>query len=133
MEKKTNNEISIYNDKLTLEGIAAGGKMISLAFPSLENGFLTLLYDSLKRNKFTDKRFKDSVHYVIDNHVYPKPSIAEFISYDKKAKLLTHSELVNGMYDFDNYKRVNYGVKQALFASVEDVKNYNLELWVQKK
>jgi len=56
------------------------GERILNCFPKLPDGFNNELSQALIRNKFTNQRFTDAVNYVIDNHVYPIPSISEFVS-----------------------------------------------------
>lgn len=80
-------EISVYNDELTTNGIIEQVKRIKKAFPELPVQFYDTLTDRLKDNNFTDKRLNDSVSKVIDNFKYPKPSISDFIRFDKTIKL----------------------------------------------
>ena len=87
--------ISIYNGKLSKEGIKKNCLKILAAFEKTDAMFTDLLTESLKRNGFTDERFTDAVNYVIDNCRYPKPSIADFVSYDKSVKVYTYQEICN--------------------------------------
>ena len=57
--------------------------------------FFDIFIDRIKANNFTDQRLKDAVNYVIDNCVYPTPSIAQFVSFDKKTKLYTYDQLID--------------------------------------
>lgn len=102
-----------------------------VAFPSLENHFTDLLTESLFRNNFTDDRFNDAVNYVIDNCRYPKPSIADFVGYDKKIKLLTHADMVNGSLDFNRHKKVRISANQEKPFYVRDLdfELNNFENW----
>ena len=56
------------------------------------------------QNGFSDERFTDAVNHVIANCIYPTPTIAQFISYDRTERLYTHSEMV---------EMVNAGNKNA--------------------
>ena len=90
-----NGAISIYNGKLSKEGIKKNCLKILAAFEKTDAMFTDLLTESLKRNGFTDERFTDAVNYVIDNCRYPKPSIADFVSYDKSVKIYSYEEICN--------------------------------------
>ena len=57
---------------------------IKKAFPSLPIGFYDVFCDRLKHYEFTDDRLLKSVNYVIDNCLYPTPTIANFIIADKE-------------------------------------------------
>lgn len=48
----------------------------------------------LMKDKFTDERFTDAVDNVLRNCTYPQPTVAEFLSYDRKVKLHTYEEAV---------------------------------------
>lgn len=121
--------ISIYKDQLTKESVKVNCLKVLVAFPSLENHFTDLLTESLFRNKFTDQRFKDSVNYVIDNCKYPKPSIADFVSYDKKVKVYRYDEMVSNSFDFARFKKVKLSDEQSkpLWIRIEDFENNNFQ------
>ena len=95
ISKIDNGAISIYNGKLSKEGIKKNCLKILAAFEKTDAMFTDLLTESLKRNGFTDERFTDAVNYVIDNCRYPKPSIADFVSYDKNVKVYSYEEICN--------------------------------------
>jgi hypothetical protein len=78
------NTVSIYKGNLTDKGIIEGVAVIKKAFPALPLDFYDVLIDRLRVNEFSDNRFRDAVVYVIDVCVYPTPTIANFISYDKR-------------------------------------------------
>jgi len=123
----SNNEISAYKDDLTLMGIKMNCAKILVAFSGVDQSFTILLTESLKRNKFTDERLTDAVNFVIDNCKYPKPSISDFIQFDKKVKLYTHNEVINILYsDFENYKAVEIEGK-LLWAHLTEIKKYSLK------
>lgn len=114
------NEISVYRDVLTKEGVKANCLKVLAAFKALDTQFTDLLTESLMRNKFTDERFKDAVNHVIDNCRYPKPSIADFVSYDKSIVFYTHKEMSHNRFNFD------------LFQAVRLYPNQEKPLWVSK-
>ena len=125
------NEISIYKDSLTRNHVKAECLKIRTAFPSLEKHFTDLLTEALVRNNFTNQRFTDAKNYVIDNHVYPKPSIAEFISYDKKVKTYTHKEACEVGMEYLQSTDVGIGV--CVWTDKQDFKNYGLKEWKPKQ
>ena len=47
----------------------------------------------MRANQFSDQRMIDSIGYVIDNCLYPTPTIANLISYDRRVKLYTYQEV----------------------------------------
>jgi hypothetical protein len=56
---------------------------IKNSFPSLSAGFYDILCDRLKANNFTDEKLQNAVNHVIDTCIYPIPTIANFISFNK--------------------------------------------------
>ena len=76
--------ISCYRGPLTSLAIVNYIALIKKAFPALPLGFYDVLTDRLTEHGFCDDRFRDAVIHVIDTCPYPTPTIANFISYDKK-------------------------------------------------
>jgi hypothetical protein len=95
-----NNEISLYQGELTTPVIIKAVKMISQAFPTLPKEFFDVLTERLKANGFCDERLMDSVNNVLDTFQYPTPTIAEFISYDRRTKLYTYNEALNKVSEY---------------------------------
>lgn len=128
-------EISIYSGELTKPIIVEMTVKIRQSFPALPVGFFDILSDRLLANNFTDQRLKDAVEYVIDNCVYPTPTIAQFISFDKRIKLYTYNQILNMNSEFSGkvfqyYKSVRIGKNEfPVYAHLNDIKEYNLELW----
>lgn len=89
--------------------------------------FTDLLTESLKRNGFTDQRFTDAVNYVIDNCRYPKPSIADFVSYDKNVKVFTWRDIVHNSFDFSKFVKIRISEDQSkpLYIRQEDFETNN--------
>lgn len=87
--------ISVYSGELTKENLVACITSIKASFPALPVEFYTILSRRVKDSGFCDERLKDAVNHVIDNCIYPTPTIAQFISFDKKKRLYTYSEVVN--------------------------------------
>lgn len=126
-------EISIYQGELTREHIMATSVKVLAAFRELDTNFINLLTEAAIRNNFTNERFTDAVNHVIDNCIYPKPSIANFINYDKKYKLYRHSEVVELGINFDDLVSVDVGIEKPMWIYKSDFKNTNLELWKTSK
>lgn len=76
--------VSVYKGELTSQGIIEGLAAIKKAFPLLTQDFYDILIDRLNANEFNNDRFHDAVVNVIDTCIYPTPTIANFISYDKR-------------------------------------------------
>tara|TARA_R110000850_G_scaffold145012_2_gene267082 strand:- start:5 stop:460 length:456 start_codon:yes stop_codon:yes gene_type:complete len=119
--------ISIYNGKLSKEGIKKNCLKILAAFEKTDAMFTDLLTESLKRNGFTDERFTDAVNYVIDHCRYPKPSIADFVSYDKSVKVYTWQDMVNNSFDFSKFVKIRISAEQSkpLYIRQEDFETNN--------
>ena len=82
------------------------------AFPSLSDGFYSILLERLKDNGFTNERVIDAINNCIDTCIYPTPTIAQILSWDKRVKTFTHSQIVkevaNG-YSFNDFISVDLG------------------------
>lgn len=105
-----------------------------MSFPTLPNEFYEILSDRIKANGFSDKRLQDSIDYVIDNCVYPTPTIAQFISFDKHIKLYTYDQIMSMLNEnpgvFKSHKSVKIkGISKPMYAHVTDIEHYNLELF----
>lgn len=124
------SEISIYTEELTPKGLVENIAKIKKSFPELDKEFFDMLSDAIKRNNFGDIRLSHAVNNVIDNCVYPRPTIAQFISYDVKIKLKTIKEYRENP---EYYKAVDIGISRPMFATVYDIERYKLKLWESKK
>jgi len=101
--------MSVYNGELTARCVVENLKKLKQAFPSLPAGFYEVLSERLKAKGFSDQRLTDAINHVIDNHVYPTPSIAEFVSYDKKIKLLTYNDMTKKVNEMGRAAWSHYG------------------------
>lgn len=103
-------ELTIYGGELTAKALSQGISKVKAAFPALPPDFYILLINRLKEKGFSDERVKDSVNNVIDNCQYPTPTLANFLSFDKRVKLLTYRELVSkiteGEASFATYAKI---------------------------
>lgn len=83
--------------------------MIS-AFPELPNTTIQLILERAKEKGFSDQRLTDAVNQVIDNCRYPVPKPADFLSFDKRVKIITYNELTDavakGTATFEEYNRI---------------------------
>jgi hypothetical protein len=127
------NEISIYTDRLTSESIIKGIVKIKKAFPSLPIDFYEVFDERINENRFTDQRLKDAINNVIDNCIYPVPTIANFISFDKRVKVFTYDEMVkkcneSGPETWNNYKGVLLpGNVKKVWIHINDIEKYKIE------
>lgn len=127
-----NSEISIYDGDIVQRDQAS--KLINklkYAFPDISPQYIVLLTERILDNKFTKKRLEDAVNYCIDNFNYKVPNISNIISYDKKVKIYTYSEILDINHftqtAFKDYKKVKKTSSGYLYASIVDIQKYNLE------
>lgn len=125
--------MSIYqDDELTSMGLGLCINSLKSAFPDLNEGFHSVFADRINELGIGNKRLKDSINYVIDNCVYPKPTIAQFLSFDKKIKLYTYNQMLKMNNElqgkaFKLYNSVQIGESdKPLWASVQDISTYKL-------
>ena len=85
-------------------------KKLLCAFPDLSNEFVNVLIERAKDKGFNDVRFTDAINNVVDNCQYPKPTLANFLSYDKRIKIYSYSEMCRKVSakecSFDEYTRI---------------------------
>jgi hypothetical protein len=118
-----------YSDQLTSKGILKYIKMIRDAFPDLPSGFYQVLAERIKENEFTDQRLADAVKHVIDTCVYPRPTVGNFISYDKKVRLYTYEEMLTKEKELWNtHKPLRLPNREKLlWAHTDDIRMFNLQ------
>jgi hypothetical protein len=126
-------ELSVYSDdRVNTQTIIKAFADIKQAFPSLPRGFYDILDDRVKANKFTNQRLKDCVAFVIDNCMYPTPTIANFISYDKTVKLFKYEDILNmadkfGADTWHDYKSIQLqGMSKKVWIHINDIEKYNI-------
>lgn len=130
-----NNEhfLSTYRGELTTRNIIECVKKIKQAFPSLPPGFYDVLSERITHHKFSDERLRDAVNNAIDNCVYPTPTIAQFVSFDRRIKVLTYDEYIkkiedNGEWIGKDYKPIRFADQERpVWIHVNDIKKYNLQ------
>jgi hypothetical protein len=128
MNLKQGNEISVYKGTLTTPVVIENIARIKKSFPNLPIGFYEIFAERIKANNFCDDRLRDSVNHVIENCIYPTPTIAQFISFDKTIKLLNYNEMVKlsdttGSSIWNSYKAVKMtGRTQLVWVHVDEIK-----------
>ena len=105
--------------------------MTKSAFPALQASFFDVLIPMLKECSFSDERLLNSVKNVIKTCVYPTPTIANFLSYDKKIKLYSYDDMLKltetDKKAFESHKAIIiYGI--TLWAHVLDIHGFGLEI-----
>lgn len=115
--------LSLYQDTYaTPDNIASAIKWLRVAFPKMGGEFFDILYERIDKNKFTKQRLEDAVNNVLDNFRYKELNVADIVSYDKRVRLYTYTqicdEIANGRATTDDYERVerdgkNYWVKKV--------------------
>lgn len=127
------NELSLYRGALNTSVVIQNIAKIRKSFPSLPEGFYDILSDRIKANNFTDERLNDAVENVIDTCIYPTPTIAQFISWDKRIKYYKYPDIVQKVDDgdpnaFDRYKRVELPeLPEAVWIHINDIAKYNIK------
>jgi len=88
--------------------------------------FFDILYERIDKNKFTKQRLEDAVNNVLDNFRYKELNVADIISYDKRVRLYTYTqicdEIANGRSTTDDYERVERAGKNY-WAKKVDIEN----------
>lgn len=128
------NKISLYQGQLTKKNVALNELKIKATFPSLPAEFYKVLANRIKENNFSDARLSDAVNHVIDNCVYPQPTIAQFISYDKEVKLYSYAEFMDHATAHRTGEPLMKAVrvpwsKNPMWALISDIEKYNLEVF----
>lgn len=68
--------------------------MVRHAFPSITTEFLRLLVSRMRAENFSDERATDAVNHVIDTCEYPLPTIARFLSFDRRKRVFSYNEML---------------------------------------
>jgi|WetSurMetagenome_2_1015567.scaffolds.fasta_scaffold00157_9 hypothetical protein len=129
---KIDGEISLYKGSLSLQNIVQCSVRVKKAFPDLPAEFFEIFQEMIKSEGFTDERLIDAVDNVIKTCVYPKPTIAQFISWDKKIKVHKYPEIIEMLNDdpnaFDRYKRIELeGLPEAVWIHINDIAKYKIK------
>ena len=76
--------MSIYNGELTKRKIVYASSRIMAAFPKLEKEWHDIFYEMVIEEGMSDDRLIAAVNNAIKTIIYPEPTIANFLNYDKK-------------------------------------------------
>lgn len=111
-ESGNTSEISIYSGPVATQvEIKSEVKKLMAAFPQVSNDFLIVLVERMIDKKFTKERVKEAINHVIDTNPYQRPSIADIISFDRKIKVYTYSEISAKCYPgysaFDHFEKID--------------------------
>jgi hypothetical protein len=120
--------MSIYKGNLTPECLAQEVEKIQASFPALSGTFFNLLTERIVVNKFNDERLKAAVGYLLDNFKYPTPSIADIISFDKKIKLFSYTDVLESLDKgkvWTDYIKVTRGSKM-FYIKKTDQEQFNI-------
>ena len=121
--------LSVYHGDITQENFVRSVARIKVAFPDLNKEFYQLLKERIMEKGFSDQRLTDAVNHVIDTCLYPTPTLANFLSFDKRVKLITYQELCTligkGEATMDAYERMRINGK-VFFVRKDEKRLYNL-------
>lgn len=130
---QSNNSLSLYTGDLSDKCLLTAVANVRKAFPALPKDFYDVFMDRIKANGFNDTRLIDAVSHVIDNCPYPTPTIANFISFDKRIKLFSYADYVDMVNKYgpeinDTYKPVQLpGREKPVWINIDDIKIAKLE------
>lgn len=125
--------ISVYEGNLTTENWIDNVKRMKKAFPALPEGFYDVLAERVTEHTFTDERMSDAVKNVIDTCIYPQPTIAQFISFDRRIKILTYEDMLRktdevGDWIWKHYKPIQLPDRETkCWIHIDDIKKYNIQ------
>lgn len=120
--------ISVYDgEKLGRVEIEQATNRLAIAFPDMRKEFFVLLTEFIIKEGFTKERLSDAVNNVIATFKYKEINISDIISYDKRVKLYTYSEVTSlvtqGKASFGDFEiRKVDGKKYRVLKS--DLNNY---------
>jgi len=75
-------------------------KLLKHSFPALPKEWYDVLSQMIVEEQFSNQRLNDAVWHVIRTCVYPTPTIANVLSYDKRMKLHTYNDMVEMVDDY---------------------------------
>lgn len=122
----------MYSGVLANEVAAINITKIKAAFPALPDAFFDILASRIIDNDFCNERLTDAVNHVIDTCQYPTPTVADFVSFDRKIKVFNYEEMLKKGGEFGNEIWKNYGAIQfknrakKVWVHIDEIKMYNL-------
>ena len=132
-QRESTNEISIYTGGLSTQCLIQCIATIKKAFPALPIDFYEVFRERIRFNGFSDQRLRDAVSNVIDTCPYPTPTIANFISFDRKYKIFTYEDMIHKGEEFgkeiwDSYKKIRIlDSDKPVWVHINDVNKYDLK------
>ena len=108
--QRNGNDVSLYRDnELDQITFAHGMREIKKAFPELPAGWFDVLKKRCREKGFTNIQFRDAVNNLIDTCVYPKPTIANVLTWDRRIEIFTEYELMKKYPECYVYSSHNKG------------------------
>jgi hypothetical protein len=133
LPKKSDTSINIYEidgDKpASKEFIIDKVNKLCFAFKGINTDeFRVVLIERIMSKEMTENQLLDTINNVIDNCVYPTPTIASIFEHalDKSIKLYTYKEVL-ATDDFNSFSRVDYNDCKDFFLSNKDIVRYELQ------
>ena len=106
VSRENKQEISLYGEgKVSTKVLANCFIDLKKTFPKLPDGWYDILEKMLDEEKFTDKRFIDATKNLIKTCIYPEPTIANILGFDKKQKLYSYDDILEITKDYSAYQR----------------------------
>ena len=130
-------EISLYSGTISTHAVVESVAKIKSAFPMLPPGFYDAFASRIIDNQFCDERLRDAVNFVIDNCIYPTPTIANFISFDRTVKFKTHDEMCKEAMTYpqvwQQWLPVRFpNMPKTVWVFANDIERYKLTEYVVK-
>ena len=94
-DSEGNKTLSLYIGELKQETVVKSLAKIKAAFPALPPEFYAVFLERMKDKGFSDERLIAAVNNVIDTCPYPTPALANFLSFDKRDKVLSYDDVCN--------------------------------------
>ncbi len=132
------DKISLYRGELTAQTIVAEASKIKKAFPALPAGFYDVFATMIKEDGFCDARLRDAVNHVIRTCIYPTPTIAQFISFDKTVPHRNYEQMCKEALTYDGVWKEWLAIKypelpMVVWVHANDVVKYKLETYLVNK
>lgn len=109
-------EVSVYGEgKVSTTVLAECFVSLKKAFPRLPNGWYDILEKLLDTERFTDKRLIDATMNLIKTCIYPEPTIANILNFDKKFKVWTYDDILKFTKDFSPEVAKNFWANMEMF------------------
>lgn len=132
-DPEASNSLTTYKGELTVPVVIESVKLIKAAFPDLPAEFYDVFQARIKANGFTDGRLRDAVANVIDSCIYPKPTVAQFLSFDRRIKIFTYEQMLGKLKDYGediwrSYRAIKLsGLPKKVWIHINDVTAYNIK------